>query len=91
MVKIRRAPSVKTASTSPSSTRSARGRKAELARQPRKLYQQLYAEVDRIRKLPEGEKLIEGAELLTVIFELSDELGAISLAIRGALELQVKP
>ncbi len=65
--------------------------KAELARLPRKIYSQLYGEAERVRKLPEGERLSAGAELLTVIYELNEALEAVQIALRGALELRTRP
>lgn len=82
--------STKPAAISPPSTTVVNGKiaKRELARLPGKLYRQLYAEVDRVKRLPKDNQLIAGAELLVIVFELSDELGAISLAIKGVLELE---
>ena len=92
-MKMESAPSMNVAAISPPSTTVVNGKiaKRELARLPKKVYVMLYREAERVRKLPAGERLAEGAELLTVIFELNEVLEAVQIAIRGALELKTKP
>ncbi|MBW8003102.1 MAG: hypothetical protein FVQ80_13965 [Planctomycetes bacterium] len=44
-----------------------------------------------IRNLPEEEKLIGGAELMTRIIEINQEMETAYLELRGILELRIRP
>jgi len=46
---------------------------------------------DRLRRLPEPDRLRVGAELLAAVLEQSDRLAVVALEIRGALGLRARP
>ena len=88
MVNTRPARSVKTASTSPSSTRSAPGRKPLIpALFVAGIEAKLYEGVDKVRQASGDEQLFKAAELMAISYALSQSIEAVQIALKGLLGL----